>query len=104
MHVVIDRKLTNGCKIQNACCDQSQTMMQLKLVKSAKEEHTHQDDHPDSMLHGTKVLLYLVKPWFHANHIAVGDSYFLSLGATYMVDKMEWVSLVLSRQQQRNFQ
>ena len=87
MYVAIDRKPDNGCEIQNACCGRSGIMMRLKLVKTAEEDRTHQDEHPGGMLHGTKVLLYLVKPWLHTNRTAVGDSYFASVGAAYTLDE-----------------
>ena len=77
MYVAIDRKPENGCGIQNACCGRCSIMMRLKLVKTAEEEATHWDVDPaDGMLHGTKILLFLVGPWLKSNCTPVGDSYF----------------------------
>ena len=87
MYVAIDRKPENGCEIQNSCCGRCGIMMRLKLVKTAEEEATHQEEHPDGMLHGTKILLFLVKPWLHTNRTTVGDSYFASVGAAYALDE-----------------
>ena len=41
MYVAIDRKLVNGCEIQNVCCGRSRIMMQIKIVETAEEEDTH---------------------------------------------------------------
>jgi hypothetical protein len=87
MYVAIDRKPENGCEIQNACCGRCMIMMRLKLVKTAEEEATHQEERPDGMLHGTMLLLFLVGPWLNTNRTTVGDSYFASVGAAYTLDE-----------------
>jgi hypothetical protein len=87
MYVAIDRKPENGCEIQNACCGRCSIMMRLKLVKTAEEEATHQQEHQDGMLHGTKVLLFLIEPWLNSGRTTVGDSYFASVGAAYKLDE-----------------
>ena len=88
MYVATDRKPKNGCEIQNACCGRSSIMMRLKLVKTAEEEATHRDvDLADSMLHGTKILLFLVGPWLNSDRTTVGDSYFASVGAACTLDE-----------------
>jgi hypothetical protein len=52
-------------------------MMRLKLVKTAKKEATHMIvDEEDGLLHGTKVLLSLVKPWLGTGHTVCGHLYF----------------------------
>ena len=56
-------------------------MLRLKIVKSAEEEATHTVVGEDGLLHGTKVLMFLVGPWTHTNRTVVGDSYFASVGA-----------------------
>jgi hypothetical protein len=87
MYVAIDCKPENGCEIQNACCGRCSIMMRLKLVKTAEEEATHQDVDPvNGMLHGTKILLFLVGPWLNSNRTTVGDSYFASVGAACALD------------------
>jgi hypothetical protein len=89
MYVAIDRKPENGCEIQNACCGRSSIMMRLKLVKMAEgEATTHRDvDLADGMLHGTKILLFLVGPWLNSDRTTVGDSYFASVGAACTLDE-----------------
>ena len=88
MYVAIDCKPENGREIQNACCGRSSIMMRLKLVKTAEEEATHRDvDLADGMLHGTKILLFLVGPWLNSDRTTVGDSYFASVGAACTLDE-----------------
>jgi hypothetical protein len=36
--VAIDRKPENGCKLQSSACGKSGVMLQINLVKTAKEE------------------------------------------------------------------
>jgi hypothetical protein len=82
VYVALDRKPDNGCEIQNACCGRSGVMIQLKLVKSQQEEegaYLQEDD--DGLLHGTKVLLSLVKPWAGSWRLICADSYFASVPA-----------------------
>ena len=38
MYVEMERKPENGAEIQNAACRRSGVMMQLRIVKSAKNE------------------------------------------------------------------
>jgi hypothetical protein len=88
MYVAIDRKPENGCEIQNACCGRCMIMMRLKLVKTAEEEATHQQaEGTNGMLHGTKILLFLVGPWLNTDRTTVGDSYFASVGAACTLDE-----------------
>ena len=82
MHIAIDRKLENGCEIQDAACGKSGIVIWLILVKTATEQAAnsiHEDE--DGMLHGTKVLAELVSSWAHADRIVCGDSRFASVGA-----------------------
>ena len=75
MYVSIDRKPENGCEIQNACCGRSSVMMRIKLEKNAEEELTHTiPDAETVLLHGTRVLLYLIAPWTYSSRTVVGDS------------------------------
>ena len=87
MYVAIDCKPENGCEIQNACCGRCGIMMRLKLVKTAEEEATHNQENEEGMLHGTKVLLFLVEPWLNSGRTTVGDSYFASVGAACTLDE-----------------
>jgi hypothetical protein len=48
MYVAIDRKPENGCKIQNTACGQSGVMIRLKLVKTAQEEASNNQEEPSS--------------------------------------------------------
>jgi Transposase IS4 len=85
MYVAIDRKPDNGCEIQDAACGQSGIMIQLKLVKTSKEEAALQQEHAagkeqEDLLHGTKVLIELIKPWIGSNRCVCADSYFASVG------------------------
>ena len=67
-----------------------------KAGEDCRGRATHQDEYLDGMLHGRKVLLYVVKPWLHTNHTAVGDSYFASVGAAYTLDEngMDFIGIV----------
>jgi hypothetical protein len=38
MYISFDRKPEDGCEVQNSCCGISNIMLQLKLVKSEREE------------------------------------------------------------------
>jgi hypothetical protein len=88
MYTAIDRKPENGCKIQNSACGRITIMMRLKLVKTAEEEATHMVvDEEDGLLHGTKVLLLLVKPWLGIGRTVCGDLYFASVGAAKEMEK-----------------
>lgn len=83
MYVAIDRKPENGCEVQNAADGKSSIMMKLKLVKTAqhdREEDENAEDE-DCMLHGTKVLKYLVESWAYSDRVVCADSYFASVGA-----------------------
>ena len=55
-------------------------MMQLRIVKSLKNEEDQQDDR-DNLPHGTKVLKELVMPWANTDRIVCADSYFTSVPA-----------------------
>jgi Transposase IS4 len=56
-------------------------MIQLKVVKTAREQATTEEDSQRDVLHGTKVLKYLLKPWYYSDRIVCADSYFASVGA-----------------------
>ena len=91
MYIAMDRKPENGCEIQNACCARSGIMMRLKLVKTAKEESTNEIAEDEiGLLHGTRILLFLVSPWNYSFRTVVGDSYFASVGAA---EQLELVKL-----------
>lgn len=81
MYVAIDRKPENGCEIQDAACGKSGIMIRLKLVKTSVEEQANRIEDNTPGLHGTRVLLDLVRPWAHSNRLVCADSYFASVGA-----------------------
>jgi Transposase IS4 len=81
MYIAIDRKPENGCEIQNAACAKSGVMLRLRLVKTAEEEATHTMEGADGLLHGTKILKYLILPWQFSDRMVCADSYFASVGA-----------------------
>jgi Transposase IS4 len=99
MYVAIDRKPENGCEIQNVCCGRSGVMLQIKIVKTSKEqqlisleqtrEEREQDreregaaeDESTGLPHGAVVLCDLVSPWYHSNRLVCADSYFSSVAA-----------------------
>ena len=99
IYVEINRKLVNGCKTQNSRDAIYQVMMQLKLVKyKAEEDRFTAEIRVDSaqqtpsvhLLHGTKVLINLVKPWRNKLRTVCDDSYFSSVPA---IDKFEKIGL-----------
>ena len=81
MYVVIDRKPKNGCETQNACCGRSTIMMRLRLLKTSEEELKHTvPDAEAGILYGTRLLLFLIRPWAYSTQTVVGESYFASVG------------------------
>ena len=99
MYVVIDNKPINGCEIQNSRDSISQVMMQLKLVKSEADEDRYTEKiradvshqrQSVNLLHGTKVLIDLVKTWRDTWRTVCADSYFTSIPA---VDDLEKIGL-----------
>ena len=83
MYVAIDQKPENGCEIQNAVCGDSGIMIQIKLVKSKKEEERIEEeegevDGEDDLNHGTTVLLDILALWYHSDCVVCADSYFAS--------------------------
>jgi hypothetical protein len=88
-YVAIDRKPENGCEIQNAADGLSGVMLRLKLVETAEAEDENVHEEEDGLLHGTKILKYLVQPWAGAGDRTVcADSYFASVGAAEELEKM----------------
>jgi hypothetical protein len=81
MYVAINRKPENGCEIQDCACGRSGVMLQLKLVKTAKEQATTAIPEDNNLLHGTKVLKELISPWSYTDRLVCADSYFASVGA-----------------------
>ena len=87
MHVAIDRKPENGCKIQNACDGESGIMIRLKLVKTSGADSTDPSMQSD-LNHGTKVLAYLVHPWACSMRTVMADSYFASVQSAQFLCKL----------------
>ena len=57
-------------------------MICLKLVKTSTEEEANSTyEYDDGVLHGTNVLLELVRPWENTNILVCNDFYFASVGA-----------------------
>ena len=92
-YVAIDRKPENGCEIQTTACGKSGVMLRLKLVKTKKEDEQQQHDNniqtDEEMLHGTRVLKFLVEPWFFTDRVVCADSYFASVPAAEELMKMK---------------
>ena len=80
MYVAMYMKPENGTDIHNAACGRSGIMMQLSIVKSAKNEEYQQYD-KDNLPHGTKVLKELVMIWANTDRIVCADSCFVSVPA-----------------------
>jgi Transposase IS4 len=81
MYIAIDCKPENGHEIQNAACTKSGSIVQFRLVKRAEEEATQISEGADGLLHGTKILKYLIQPWQFSDRMIYADSYFASVGA-----------------------
>jgi Transposase IS4 len=83
MYVAIDRKPENGCEIQNSACGRSGVMLQLNIVKTAKEQAAidQEEGVNNNILHGTKILKQLVSPWAFSDRLVCADSYFASVVA-----------------------
>jgi Transposase IS4 len=81
-YMAIDHKPENGCKIQNACCGRTGTMMALHLVKGPVEEELQLNDENSESLHGCKIMLQLLHTWSSTRwQIVCADSYFASSSA-----------------------
>ena len=83
-YIAMDRKPENGCEIQNAADGVSGIMMRLKLVKTMEAHVADRESENESgLLHGTNVLLDLVKPWWNKQQTRTvsADSYFASVQA-----------------------
>jgi Transposase IS4 len=87
-YVEMDRKPEAGCEIQNSACGRSGVMLQLRLVKSAREEHTTAEDNDEGLNHGTIILKKLVNAWCRSNRIVCADSYFASVNAATEMQRM----------------
>ena len=88
MYVAIDRKLENGCEIQNAACGRSGVMIRLNIVKTAEEENASAVTDDDGNNHGTNVLKFLVEPWVRMDRCVCADSYFASINAATVMRMM----------------
>ena len=57
-------------------------MLQLKLVETAESESAHAEVDADTgLMHGTKMLKFLVMPWIRIGCIVCADLYFASVPA-----------------------
>jgi hypothetical protein len=93
MYVAIDQKPKNGCEIQDSACGRSSVTLQLKIVKTATEQatiDTHNNEQNRGVLHGTKVLKDLIKPWSYTDCLVCADSYFASVGAVEELHLMKF--------------
>ena len=61
-YIAIDRRPENGCEIQNAADRVSGIIIQLKLINTSSEEDLHYLEEHDGLLHGTKVMINILKP------------------------------------------
>ena len=104
MYVVINCKPENGCEIKNSACGQRTIMMHLKIVNTPEEESTHtmMDDHT-GMIHGTKMLVSLVKPLLGTGCTVCGDYYFASVGASMEMESRGMSLLVVVKTSTRHF-
>ena len=60
-------------------------MLRLKLVKGGNNEEEHEpngeQDGATRMIHGTRVLLFLLSPWYNTQWVVCADCSFASVGA-----------------------
>ena len=57
-------------------------MMQLKIVETPEEEQANIQEDKHGQLHGTKIMLRLLKPWYNdGERVVCRDSYFASVTA-----------------------
>ena len=86
MYVAIDHNPDNACEIQDASCGRSKIIIRLKLVKKGTEEAVNSIAEDDNgILHGTKVILILIIPWYNSDRFVCAESYFASVGASEML-------------------
>ena len=81
VHVAMERKPDSGCEIQNSACGRSGTMMRLKLVKTAEEQHAGTKDDDMEPPHRTAIVKHPVEPWADstAGRIVCADLHFASV-------------------------
>lgn len=81
MYIAINRKPENGCEIQNAACGVSGVMLRLTIVKGVTKGHDEEHDglERETLNHGTRIFLDLVRPWTNTMRIVCADSYFASV-------------------------
>ena len=103
MHISIDRKPENGCKIHNMCCGHSGIMMCLKLAKTAEKEANHARKGEDRLLHGTCILLFLINLWAYSRLTAVCDSCFASVGAAKALQDISLGFIVIAKTATQQF-
>ncbi len=103
-YVHIKRKPKSGCEIQNAACGRSGIMIRIKLVKTATESKSIEDERlaqlfqsmqlnnqlqeqeqiqqqHQQLLHGIKVMKELLEPWNFTHRLVCADSYYASVAA-----------------------
>ena len=95
MYVSMDRKPDSGLEVQDACCVDSNIMIQIKVVDRAEEEERREKEKnlPPSytdLNHGTKVLLELLEPWKKKEKLVLADSYFASVQAAMVLKSEPW--------------
>jgi hypothetical protein len=79
-----------GCKIQNTACGcTSGIILWLKLVETAELESAHAEVDPNTgLLHGMKLLKFLVMPLVRTGCIICADSYFASIPAAAEIKRL----------------
>ena len=90
MYIAIDRKLDNGCEIQNSVCSESGVMLRLLLMKSEEDSHLKTQENNEGLQHGTAILKYPVVPWANSERGVCADSYFASV---YSAEEMMWIGI-----------
>jgi Transposase IS4 len=80
MFISMERKLEDGCEIQNAACGRTGIMIQLRLVKTSREveDNEFEDNNNTTINHGTKVLLKLIQSWKMSDRVVCANNYFAS--------------------------
>ena len=79
MHIAINRKPENGCKIQNSSSGKSVVMLHLLIFKSPEDSDLNRVENNEDISRGTLILKPLLLLWDNARRGVCADSYFTSV-------------------------
>ena len=91
-YIAIDQKAKNGCEIQNVVCGKSGVMIRLSVINNEEDSDIRTMEKPDSLVHGTSILKYLIFLQTQSNRDVCTDSYFETVAS---VEEMPRFGVIL---------